>query len=372
MSKNAKSLPVLMHHYISRHVGLSMSPELFEENCRFMAENGWRGVGLDEAEGFLLGREPLPEKSFLITFDDGYLDNYIYAWPILRKYGHKGVIFAVGEPVSRAGEEAAAPRPTLDDVWAGKIAPDELPDVHSPITRDALGYPLRRDKFFSWSEARLMEQSGVMAVAGHSLTHQGIFTGPEYEGFNKPGPRVVALPPQPESELFWGCPNFKTGAFLGCRAFIPNPELLAAIKKLTPQDAAEADAFFAKPESSARLEALMQSFAGKLGRYESDGEEWERLGGAMRANQALLQKELGHEVKSFCWPWGAKSEAALQTAQEAGFKVFYDVRRGSNKPGAHLSVKRFRSSRKPGPWLLSRVKIYSRPLLGNFYSRIRI
>ena len=111
---SAYSLPVLMYHYVSRFPGaIAVSPEHFEDQCRGMAEHGWRGIGLDEAEAFLLKGAPLPPRSLLITFDDGYLDNYVYAWPILRKYGHKGVVFAVTERME-AGKKC---RPTLADVW---------------------------------------------------------------------------------------------------------------------------------------------------------------------------------------------------------------------------------------------------------------
>ena len=65
-----------------------------------------------QVEAFLLHGTPLPRRSLLITFDDGYLDNYVYAWPILRKYGHKGVVFAVTD----AWQKASGPRPTLADV----------------------------------------------------------------------------------------------------------------------------------------------------------------------------------------------------------------------------------------------------------------
>ena len=158
---SAYSLPVLMYHYVSRFPGaIAVSPEHFEDQCRGMAEHGWRGIGLDEAEAFLLKGAPLPPRSLLITFDDGYLDNYVYAWPILRKYGHKGVVFAVTERM----EAEKKCRPTLADVWEG-LPPSSLPPVDAPMHDTPFGYQVRRDMFFSWEEARHMESSGVMAVA---------------------------------------------------------------------------------------------------------------------------------------------------------------------------------------------------------------
>mgnify|MGYP003623697246 FL=1 len=76
MKKSLKSLPVLMHHLISNDTShISVVPAVFEEQCKSLAEQGWFGIGLEEAEDFLINGTPLPEKSFLLTFDDGYLDN---------------------------------------------------------------------------------------------------------------------------------------------------------------------------------------------------------------------------------------------------------------------------------------------------------
>ena len=108
--KNLQTLPVLMHHLISNDTThISVLPSIFETQCRTLAEKGWFGIGLREAEEFFINGRPLPEKSFLLTFDDGYLDNYVYAWPILRKYGHKGVIFVVTERIDAAQERCALP-----------------------------------------------------------------------------------------------------------------------------------------------------------------------------------------------------------------------------------------------------------------------
>lgn len=228
-----------------------------------MAEHGWRGIGLDEAEGFLLKGAPLPPRSLLITFDDGYLDNYVYAWPILRKYGHKGVVFAVTERM----EAEKKCRPTLAEVWEG-LPPSSLPPVDAPMHDTPFGYQVRRDMFFSWEEARHMESSGVMA-RGRALR-------PPPRRFRRPGmgPGEAATtgtrspPPHwkppgnastsPERgrtrstavdfPKVWGLPRFKERPFLYSRAFIPSPDLVAAVQRLVPQEPAEAVLSFNRRE----------------------------------------------------------------------------------------------------------------------------
>lgn len=367
--KTAKSLPVLMHHYISRYPNsIAVTPELFEDQCRSMAEQGWRGVSLAEAEDFMLGRGSLPAKSCLITFDDGYLDNYVNAWPILKKYGHQGVIFAVAERIERSGPL----RPTLDDLWSGRLAQSELPDVDRPMRKGPGGLEYRRDRFFNWAEARHMEESGVIAIAAHSLRHESIMDGPAYEKVLEPAEEkrtfIHTSPPS-----CWGMPFFKRKPELSGQAFLPAPELVEAVRKLVPQDDEAALDFFKDSGKREALAALLSGFAGRgTGRLESEKEMRERIYALMRKNQEILTNELGHPVKSFCWPWGIGSVTALQTGMIAGFQVFFSCDYGPNKPGSQYNVRRFKVKNKPGKWLLGRLRIYGSPLLGALYARMRI
>ncbi len=381
MQKQSKSLPVLMHHIISNDTThISVTPSAFEAQCKELAENGWFGVGLHEAEEFLINGAPLPEKSFLLTFDDGYLDNYVYAWPIMKKYGHKGVIFAVAERLNHAQKQCATQtakdrslaRRTFEDVWNGKCSPEELPDVDKRIYRDALGFSRRNDMFFNWDEARLMEKSGEIAIAGHSMRHGWVFTGPSSSGFARPGDALRTFV-QTEPESLWGLPNFERGPELSSRAFIPSPALFEAIKELVPQeDAAAAVAFFNSTDRVAALERLVAGFKDKLGVFESREETARRMRGIMEDNQAVLRKELGHGARSFCWPWGNFCEDARKQGQAAGFEVFYTTSLGINRPGRPLAVHRFKVKNRIDTWLLNRVRIYSRPLLGSFYLKMRL
>ncbi len=367
MPSSAVSLPVLMYHYISRYQNpISVSPELFELHCKSLAEAGWRGVSLAEAEAYFLRGEKLPARSCLITFDDGYLDNYVYAWPLLEKYGHKGVLFAVA---SRIGAEKDV-RPTLREVWNKKIGKADLPRVDQPFVPHPLGYEVREDLFFTWEEARIMEASGVMSVASHSMRHHSVFTGPEYSGFLMPGRRKRTF----DRTRFacWGVPLFPQRPGLSHRGFIPSDELLAAIHELVPQDEEAAFHFFAAEDNKKRLQDLAASFAKNMGRMETDGEMRARMREELASGKALMERELGHEVTTLCWPWGAYNELSLNLGRELGFKAFLTTREGPNPPCSPLGIRRFKAKAKGGSWLLSRVWLYSRPVLGSLYAKLRM
>src|SRR6185437_9715531 len=70
----------------------SATPELFEEQIRFLRRR-LRPVTLEEAAAFLAGRLRLGRAGVLVTFDDGYLDNYTTAFPLLRRHGVPAVFF---------------------------------------------------------------------------------------------------------------------------------------------------------------------------------------------------------------------------------------------------------------------------------------
>ena len=61
----------------------------------YLKENGFTTLSTDELYDFMVKNKPVPKKSVLITFDDGYEDNYTNAFPILKKYNFKATIFVI-------------------------------------------------------------------------------------------------------------------------------------------------------------------------------------------------------------------------------------------------------------------------------------
>ncbi len=92
-------VPVLMYHSITSDAAAKdtqVSVETFSHHLAALREAGYTGVSVEELIDFVQHGKALPEKPVLITFDDGYLNNYELAYPILREYDTKATIFIVG------------------------------------------------------------------------------------------------------------------------------------------------------------------------------------------------------------------------------------------------------------------------------------
>ncbi len=102
--KDAKqqNLTILMYHSINdTAIGmpeLSVKADAFDEQMHYLAENGYTPIFLDELDELSNYNNPI-----VITFDDGYADNYTYAYPILKKYNMKATVFMVSGYIDSGG-----------------------------------------------------------------------------------------------------------------------------------------------------------------------------------------------------------------------------------------------------------------------------
>lgn len=101
-------VPILMYHYVSTppadadayRRGLSVTPAQFESHLRYLSDAGYHTISLDDLLYALAQGRPLPEKPVILTFDDGYADNFTEAFPLLRKYGMMGHFFILTDVVN--------------------------------------------------------------------------------------------------------------------------------------------------------------------------------------------------------------------------------------------------------------------------------
>ena len=158
--KKAYSVPVLMYHHVTPSGGaINSTPQNFENQLAWLARHGYRSLTTDEFAAHLAG-EPVLDKSILITFDDGYLDNWVYAYPLLKKYGYKAVVFLVTSWVNDGPV-----RPRLSQSEPLPDTPEHL-ECERRIEQDDSDSVILR-----WSEIHAMREGGLIEFHSHTHTH---------------------------------------------------------------------------------------------------------------------------------------------------------------------------------------------------------
>lgn len=132
-------VPILMYHYIGNNPdpkdiardNLSVSPKNFDEQLGYLDKAGYTPITLDTMIAGLNGNISLPPKPIVITFDDGYVDLYYNAFPILKKYNFHSVAFI---PTGLIGTKYYA----------------------------------------SWSQLQEMQSSGLFSFEAHTINHANL------------------------------------------------------------------------------------------------------------------------------------------------------------------------------------------------------
>ncbi len=101
--EHAIRVPVLMFHYVRPipkdmgHTGrlLSVTPEYFDAQMKALQDAGYHTITPQELHDAVSSSTALPTKPVLITFDDGYRDQYENAFPVLKKYQLKATFFLI-------------------------------------------------------------------------------------------------------------------------------------------------------------------------------------------------------------------------------------------------------------------------------------
>jgi peptidoglycan/xylan/chitin deacetylase (PgdA/CDA1 family) len=133
-------VPILMYHYVGElppnpdatRIDLTVPLDMFRAHMEYLKEQGYTTISLYQLDDALLNGTPLPPKPVILTFDDGYIDQYINVFPLLRENGFTATFFII----------------------------TGMPDNHEP------GY-------MNWGQIREMANAG-MGMEAHTKTHQDL------------------------------------------------------------------------------------------------------------------------------------------------------------------------------------------------------
>lgn len=144
-------IPVLAYHRVNdfRRNALTVSTELFRQQMGYLKKKGCESIGLGDLVNLHLGRTcRMPARGVVITFDDGFQDNYLFAFPILKQFRFKATFFL-----------------TVDLIGTDLI-----------LEKDKIEKPdLSEDRMLSWDQVKDMREEG-MDFGSHTCSHANLLT----------------------------------------------------------------------------------------------------------------------------------------------------------------------------------------------------
>lgn len=159
---NAPNVPVLMYHHISPAGGMiCTTPQHFNDQLAALKGAGYSSLTATQFADYLAGGT-VPEKSVLITFDDGYLNNWVYAHPLLQRHGMNAILFAVTSWIG-----TGPCRPFFDPQSQMELPP--CPD-HAAC-KAAIENGQADSVMARWEELNAMLRAGTFEVFSHTHTH---------------------------------------------------------------------------------------------------------------------------------------------------------------------------------------------------------
>lgn len=132
-------VPILLYHFIGNNPNpkdlarndLSVSPDKFEAQMEYLSRNGYTPISLDTLYGIFNNQTTSPNKPVVLTFDDGYIDFYYNAFPILRRFNFNAVVF---------------------------------------IPTGLIG----KSYYMNWDQIKEIKSSGLVTFEGHSVNHTNL------------------------------------------------------------------------------------------------------------------------------------------------------------------------------------------------------
>jgi hypothetical protein len=295
---------------------LTLELNYFESFLQYLKKHKWTTIFLAEYFDIRNNDSKANRKVCCLTFDDGFLDNYVYVFPLLKKYGFNATIFVNPDFVDQKREVAL----TLDDVWTGKTTDSQI----------------SKQGYLSWDEMRIMQDSGLVDIQSHTLTHTKNFISDEIVDFHKPGgdclyPIGNLFPERKpyhildldfEGLIPFGTPFFRAASAITARKVLINNKFNEKISEIlsmfdwTQKEAGIKALDLIKPEylSWKTKNQIIES-------VENNEEMTLRLHDEISLSKSIIEEQLNKKVEFLCWPHGDNNSVVHSMAIEAGYRM---------------------------------------------------
>ncbi|SHK47498.1 polysaccharide deacetylase family protein [Thermocrinis minervae] len=265
-------LAVLLYHKVVKWPSFDVWWKTFDLEMSILKKL-FRVVDLDQILEYLHLQRLPDNPTVAITFDDGYADNWIYAYPILKKHRLKATLFITTSRIQKSDKR----RPTLLDYWEGKVG---LKELYTPKTMHEANLEFLKERisedFLTVGEIRSMRD--VFNFGWHSVHHTKDFYEEKILGFYE-GKGHWSLLHAYGEEPRTGYPLFPLKGSLSVRVGKLRKEVKEFIKSLGKN-------FFQRKEWKRELSSLLKKNFSSMLEFEDPVERYERI-----TREILLAKE---------------------------------------------------------------------------------
>ena len=278
------SIPILSYRSISPVCGIS--PSEFRTQLEWLREHGWQCIPLSRAVDYVKGRADASEKSYALTFEDAFLDHWVYAAPLLREFGIKAAFTVVTaflhdgpcRPDSTTAGADLRSLPMSREAWA------MASDLNDPTG------------FMNRFELRILTEEQGHELVGGTHTRQSCYVS------DKPSERRSKSEADSahlaEADGRENSPMYPTGS-----AYAHDGYWQAG------------DEMFDRPlvrrKTEERIEFCLREFL---------------------LCRERLEEITGQPSRVLAWPWGEFNEVAVEMAALAGYEAALSFQRGPNDP----------------------------------------
>jgi hypothetical protein len=306
-----KGVPVWLFHQVNAQS--NCRPDVLESYFKFLADNHYNTLLIRDIEQCQNNQQPLPVKSIMLTFDDGYYDNYANVFPLLKKYNLKAVIFVNTLFIADERENKEI-----------KFEPAQKVNAEL-IEKYYRGEACTSPQYASWLELLEMEQSGLVEIQCHTHRHGMCIASKQLTGVIKentfiPSDLRIAL----KDRVDVGTPIFKNRG-----------ELSTAGYQLTDKGIKKFQAFYFEHQYKPDFLKLAQQFI-KHSFDENDmllqtqNEFQERVKQEIALNKKLIDVHLNKNANAFAWTYGHRGNPSIAWLQSEGIKYFFTCKKGTN------------------------------------------
>lgn len=142
---------------------VTVSPDVFKRQMAHLHKAGYRTLKVDELISYIDGELKLQQKAVVVTFDDGWLDNYVYAYPVLKRYKINATIFLITDRVEMASNIVRSQE--------SKVKSQEIAIPTHSESKNLIANGQSHKVVINWDMAKEMQDSGLVEFYSHTKSH---------------------------------------------------------------------------------------------------------------------------------------------------------------------------------------------------------